>query len=154
MLKNLQIALPILIIRATVAFIMVHHGLEKISDVEGFTTFVVDKYFNFLPLSHSLWTLAAGYVQIICSLLIMVGLLFRISLIMISSTMIFALFFHFSDTGLQNAPLGIVPAHNYEFETSLLYLLLYVLLFIFGSGQLAISQIFKSKFTKVVSFWL
>ena len=57
--------------------------------------------------------------KIIGSFLLAIGILARFSLLGLSSTMLFALIFHFTDTGLQGAPLGIVDNHNYEFETSL-----------------------------------
>ena len=45
---------------------MIHHGLEKLQDPQGFSEFVVAKYFSFLPGEPIVWTFAAGITQIIC----------------------------------------------------------------------------------------
>lgn len=146
-------SLTLLFVRIAVSFLMFHHGLEKLADVDGFTQFVVDKYFNILPFDHHIWTYIAAYSQLICSIFLVIGLLYRLSLLMLSSTMIFALYFHLIDTGLQAAPLGIVTAHNYEFEPSMLYLTLYIALFVFGSGKFSLSTLFANKITKKIPFW-
>ena len=107
---------------------MIHHGLEKLSDPQGFTTFIIDKYFDYLPLNHLYWTYLAAYTQLIASGLVIFGFFFRPALISLSITMVFALVFHFLDSGLQGAPFAIVEAHNYEYETSSLYLIAYLTL--------------------------
>mgnify|MGYP001156698376 FL=1 len=134
----------LLALRLFASSLMFHHGLEKLSGVEGFTTFVVDEYFSFLPFDHSLWTLAAAYTQIIGSALLLIGLTSRASAIGLAFTMAFALLFHGMDTGLQGAPFGIVEAHNYEYEASALYFVIFIVLSLLGGGRFALSTLFKS----------
>ena len=87
--------------RLLVSLLMLHHGLEKLADIDGFTTYIVDKYFSYLPFTHSYWTYLAAYTQIIGSFFIAIGTFTRLSLLGLSSTMLFALLFHLNDTGLQ-----------------------------------------------------
>ena len=131
----------IILIRLLVSFLMLHHGLEKLSDPQGFTTFVIDKYFSYLPLSHLLWTYFAAYTQLIASVLVALGILFRPALLSLCMTMLFALVFHFLDSGLQGTPFAIVEAHNYDFETSALYLLTYLSLIVIGAGRFSLNHI-------------
>ena len=144
----------LLISRLLVSLLMLHHGVEKLADIDGFTSFIVDKYFSYLPFKHSYWTYLAAYTQIIGSFLLAIGIFTRFSLVGLCSTMLFALTFHFSDTGLQGAPLGIVDNHNYEFETSLLYLLLYVALLTFGSGKFSVIGVLQRKLPDILLRWL
>ena len=137
-------SLSLLILRLFAAALMVHHGLEKLSGIEGFTTFVVDEYFPFLPFDHKLWTMAAAYTQIIGSALLLIGLATRASAIALASTMVFALLFHGMDTGLQGAPFGTVEAHNYEYEASALYFVIFSVLSLLGSGRYGVSSLLKT----------
>ena len=146
-------SLILLILRLIVSALMVHHGIEKISDVQGFTTYIVDQYFAFLPLNHALWTTAAAYTQIIGSLFLLLGIATRFSAIGLASTMVFALAFHGLDTGLQGAPFGIVEAHNYEYETSALYLAIFAALAVWGSGLFSISTLFKASLPEKLRPW-
>ena len=131
----------VLLLRFLVSILMFHHGLEKLADPEGFTGYIIDQYFNYLPLSHLLWTYLAAYTQIVASILVTLGLLFRPALLSLMFTMVFAVAFHFMDSGLQGAPFAIVDAHNYEYETSSLYLIVYLSLMITGPGQLSLSSL-------------
>ena len=144
----------LLVARFLVSLLMLHHGFEKLADIDGFTSFIVDNYFSYLPFDHSYWTFLAAYTQIIGSFLLAIGIFTRISLVGLCSTMLFALIFHFSDTGLQGAPLGIVDNHNYEFETSLLYLLLYALLLTFGAGKISLAGVLQGKLPNSIERWL
>ena len=142
-----------LVVRLLVALLMLHHGLEKLADIEGFTTYIVDKYFSYLPFTHSYWTYLAAYTQIIGSFFLAIGALTRFSLLGLSSTMLFALLFHLSDTGLQGWPLGIVEAHNYEYEASLLYLLVYLILLAAGPGKYSLINFFRNKISDSIFKW-
>ena len=146
-------SLILLILRLIASALMVHHGIEKISDVQGFTTYIVDQYFAFLPLNHALWTTAAAYTQIIGSLFLLLGIATRFSAIGLASTMVSALAFHGLDTGLQGAPFGIVEAHNYEYETSALYLAIFAALAVWGSGLFSISTLFKASLPEKLRPW-
>ena len=148
------INISLLALRLFASILMVHHGLEKLSDVEGFTTFVVDEYFPYLPFDHSLWTIAAAYTQMFGSALLLIGLATRVSAISLASTMVFALLFHSMDTGLQGAPFGIVEAHNYEYETSTLYFAIFSGLALLGGGIFSVSTLFKSSVPTRLQPWV
>merc|ERR1712176_498381 len=47
--------------------LMVHHGFDKIQNVDGFSANVVAKFFGFLPGPPQFWTLSAAFTQIIGS---------------------------------------------------------------------------------------
>ena len=145
--------ISLLILRVFASALMVHHGLEKLAGVEGFTQFVVDEYFPFLPFDHSLWTLAAAYTQILGSALLLVGLTTRASAIGLASTMAFALLFHGMDTGLQGAPFGTVDAHNYEYEASALYLAIFSVPALLGGGRYGVSSALKPLLPERLQPW-
>ena len=142
--------LCLLILRVSAGFLMIHHGLEKLQDPAGFTSFIVDQYFSFLPFDHVLWTYLAAYTQIIGSF----GIVTRPAVIGLLSTMLFAMTFHLLDTGLQGAPFAVVEAHNYEFETSALYLCIFLVLAIAGPGSLSLSRIYRERFPQPLQGWV
>ena len=133
---------------------MIHHGFEKLQDPAGFTSFIVDQYFSFLPFDHILWTYLAAYTQIIGSVVIVLGIATRPAVIGLLSTMLFAMTFHLLDTGLQGAPFAIVDAHNYEFEASALYLFIFLVLAISGPGSLSLSSVYRERFPRVLKAWI
>ena len=47
---NILGELSIFVLRIGFCALMIHHGLEKLQDPQGFAQFVVGKYFPFLPL--------------------------------------------------------------------------------------------------------
>ena len=53
---NILGELSIFILRIGFSVLMIHHGLEKLQDPQGFGEFVVGKYFSFLPGDPVLWT--------------------------------------------------------------------------------------------------
>ena len=154
MISNSFANIIFLLARLLVALLMLHHGIEKLADVDGFTTFIIDKYFSYLPFIHSYWTYLAAYTQIIGSFFLAVGAFTRLSLLGLSSTMLFALLFHFSDTGLQGLPFGIVEAHNYEYEASLLYLLVYLILLAAGPGKYSLINIVRDRISDPIFRWV
>ena len=68
--------------------------------------------------------------------------------------MIFAMVFHFLDTGLQGAPFAVVEAHNYEFETSALYFFIYLVITIAGSGALSLSSLYRERLPEPIRAWV
>ena len=154
MASNSFVNVIFLLARLLVALLMLHHGLEKLADIDGFTTFIIDKYFSYLPFIHSYWTYLAAYTQIIGSIFLAIGAFTRLSLLGLSSTMLFALLFHFSDTGLQGLPFGIVEAHNYEYEASLLYLLVYLILLAAGPGKYSLINIVRDRISDPIFRWV
>ena len=146
--------LCLLILRLSAGFLMIHHGLEKLQDPEGFTAFIIDQYFSFLPFDHVLWTYLAAYTQIIGSVVIVLGIATRPAVIGLFSTMLFAVTFHLLDTGLQGAPFAIVDAHNYEFEAAALYLFVFLVLALSGSGSLSLSRVYRDRFPQALRAWV
>lgn len=133
---------------------MIHHGFEKLADPSGFTQFIIDQYFPFLPFDHILWTYLAAYTQVIGSIAILLGVASRPALIGLASTMVFAMIFHGLDTGLEGAPFAVVEAHNYQYETSALYLAIFVVLALTGSGRFSISTLFRNAVPSWAKAWV
>ena len=136
-----------LFLRLTTCSMFVHHGLEKLADPEGFATFVVAKYLSFLP-APLFWTYAAAYVQILCPVVLLLGLpkgLSRLSALALTGTMFFAMIFHFNASGLEGFPLGIVENHNYEFEAAGLLGAASVYFTLAGPGKLSVAGLLAKK---------
>merc|ERR1712028_227677 len=53
--------------------LMVHHGFDKIQNVDGFSANVVAKFFGFLPGPPQFWTLSAAATQIAGAVLLSLG---------------------------------------------------------------------------------
>tara|TARA_Y100001968_G_C19310106_1_gene693704 strand:- start:160 stop:675 length:516 start_codon:yes stop_codon:yes gene_type:complete len=135
---NIPAELAIFLLRVGVSVLMLHHGLEKFQDPEGFSEFVVGKYFGFLPGKPIFWTYAAAATQLICPIGLSLGIFARLSSLGLLSTMAFAVYFHLIDTGLEGFPLAVVENHNYIFELSLVYGLIFLYFLCAGPGRLSI----------------
>ncbi len=129
--------LAIFVLRVSFSIFMIHHGLEKLQDPEGFAEFVVGKYFSFLPGDPVIWTFAAGVTQILCPIGLALGVFARISALGLFSTMVFAIYFHFLDTGFEGFPFAVVEAHNYAFELSSIYAAISLYFVCAGPGRLS-----------------
>ena len=57
---NILGELSIFVLRIGFCTLMIHHGLEKLQDPQGFAEFVVGKYFSFLPGDPVIWTFGAA----------------------------------------------------------------------------------------------
>ncbi len=134
---NITGELAIFLLRIGVSVMMIHHGLEKFQDPQGFAEFVVGKYFAFLPGNPIVWTFAAAATQIICPIGLAIGIFARVSALGLMSTMLFAVYFHLSDTGLEGFPLAVVENHNYTFELSAIYALIFFYFVCAGPGRLS-----------------
>ena len=134
---NILAELAIFLLRIGVSIMMIHHGLEKFQDPEGFAQFVVDKYLGFLPGDSIIWTYMAAATQIICPIGLAIGIFPRISALGLFSTMAFAVYFHMVDTGLEGFPLAVVENHNYIFELSAIYALIFLYFVFAGPGRLS-----------------
>ena len=134
---NIPAELAIFLLRVGFSVMMIHHGLEKFQDPQGFAEFVVGKYFGFLPGDPVVWTFAAAATQIVCPIGLAVGIFARISSLGLLSTMLFAMYFHLLDTGLEGFPLAVVENHNYTFELSAIYALISFYFLCAGPGRLA-----------------
>ncbi len=134
---NILGELSIFILRVGFSLFMVHHGLEKLQDPQGFAEFVVGKYFPFLPGDPIIWTFAAGITQILCPIGLALGIFARISAFGLLNTMLFAIYFHLLDTGLEGFPLAVVEGHNYAFELSAIYAFISLYFVFAGPGRLS-----------------
>ncbi len=135
---NILGELSIFVLRVSFSLMMVHHGLEKLSDPGGFAEFVVGKYFSFLPGDPVIWTYIAAVTQIVCPLGLATGVFARLSSLGLLSTMVFALYFHFIDTGLEGFPFAVVEGHNYIFELSAIYAAISFYFLCAGPGRLSL----------------
>ena len=135
---NILGELAIFVLRVGFSVFMIHHGLEKFQDPQGFAEFVVGKYFAFLPGDPVIWTFTAAITQIVCPLGLAVGLFPRLSSLGLLSTMVFAVYFHFQDTGLEGFPLAVVEGHNYAFELSFIYGAISLYFLCAGPGRLSL----------------
>merc|ERR1712118_600017 len=115
--------LIILVLRLGTCSLMVHHGFDKIQNVDGFSANVVAKFFGFLPGPPQFWTLSAAATQIAGAGLLGLGVLSRPVAASMSTTMIVAVIFHLLNTGGETFPLGIPKAHSYNFELAAMYVL-------------------------------
>ena len=65
------------------------------------------------------------------------GVFARISALGLLSTMVFAIYFHFVDTGLEGFPFAVVEGHNYIFELSAIYAAISLYFVFAGPGRLS-----------------
>ena len=135
---NILGELSIFILRVGFSALMIHHGLEKLQDPQGFADFVVGKYFPFLPGDPVIWTYGAAITQLVCPLGLALGIFARLSSLGLFSTMAFAVYFHILDTGLEGFPLAVVESHNYAFELSFIYGAISLYFLCAGPGRLAL----------------
>jgi putative oxidoreductase len=124
-----QIAQAIwLLARVGVGSLMIHNGLDKLADVPGFANGVVK--FIGLPFPE-FFTYCAAYTEIIASVLLIVGVLTRLSALALLSTMFVAIYFHLKKTGLS------VP----DFEMACLYALFSLLFVVNVGGKFSIDAL-------------
>merc|ERR1719182_1332462 len=111
----------ITVLRLGTCALMIHHGLDKIQNVDGFSANVVAKFFGFLPGPPQFWTLSAAATQVVGAGLLSVGVLSRPVALSMSATMIVAVIFHLLNTGGEAFPLGVPKAHSYNYELAAMY---------------------------------
>mgnify|MGYP001227275772 CR=1 FL=1 len=134
---NILGELAIFVLRIGFSLFMIHHGLEKLQDPQGFGEFVVGKYFDFLPGDPVFWTFAAAITQIACPIGLAIGIFPRICAFGLLNTMLFAIYFHLLDTGLEGFPFAVVEQHNYAFELSAIYAAISLYFVCAGPGRLS-----------------
>lgn len=118
-INDSQVNVALLILRVTAGVLMAHHGYQKLthfSDIEP-------KFMEFLGLSKGISLGLVVGAEFFCSLLLIVGLVTRFTLIPLVITMIVAVF----------------KTHSGEIfgdgETAFLYLAIYVTLLLKGAGK-------------------
>merc|ERR1719440_1510177 len=115
--------LGITALRLGTCALMVHHGFDKIQNVEGFSANVVAKFFGFLPGPPQFWTLSAAATQVVGAGLLGVGLFARPVALSMLATMAVAVTFHLKNTGGEGFPLAVPAAHSYNFELAAMYVI-------------------------------
>merc|ERR1712134_29447 len=130
----------ILVLRLGTCSLMVHHGFDKIANVEGFSANVVAKFFGFLPGPPQFWTLSAAATQIAGAGLLGVGVLARPVAASMSATMIVAVIFRLLNTGPEDFPLGIPKAHSYNFELASMYVFVLGYFTVAGAGKYSVDE--------------
>lgn len=122
-----------LIIRLAAGGLMIHNGLDKLADIQGFADNVV----SYIGLPYPVFfTYCAAYVEVISAGLIILGFLTRPNALALLATMGVAIFFHIKGNGLKVTPL----------ETASLYGALYVFLLVNGPGQWSLDALIAKKF--------
>jgi len=130
----------ILALRLGTCSLMVHHGFDKIQNVDGFSANVVAKFFGFLPGPPQFWTLSAAATQIAGAGLLGLGVLSRPVAASMSATMIVAVIFHLLNTGGEAFPLGVPKAHSYNFELAAMYVLVLGYFTVSGAGKYSVDE--------------
>merc|ERR1711935_1258930 len=120
--------------------LMVHHGFDKIQNVDGFSVNVVAKFFGFLPGPPQLWTLSAAFTQIIGAVLLTVGVVSRPVAFSMMCTMIVAVVFHLLNTGVEGFPLAVVSQHSYNFELAAMYVCVLAYFSVAGAGAYSVDE--------------
>jgi uncharacterized membrane protein YphA (DoxX/SURF4 family) len=130
----------ILVLRLGTCSLMIHHGFDKIQNVDGFSANVVAKFFGFLPGPPQFWTLSAAATQIAGAGLLGLGVLSRPVAASMSATMIVAVIFHLLNTGGEAFPLGVPKAHSYNFELAAMYVLVLGYFTVAGAGKYSVDE--------------
>ena len=142
-------AVPLVPLRVATGLLMVHHGSEGgvgpanfgTPEFQGFVDYIVKPYFSFLPGSPELWSAVHDYAEFYGGILFALGFLTRPAALALCGTMLSAVYFHLSATGLQGFPLGHVSNYSYDFEEPLLYALIFLTFFFNGAGPLSVDSV-------------
>merc|ERR1719149_109241 len=97
-------------LRVGTCALMVHHGIDKLEHIDGFSANVVAKFFGFLPGEPQFWTYTAAATQVVGAGLLGVGLFSRPVALSMSGAMVAAVVFHLLNTGPEGFPLGVPAA--------------------------------------------
>merc|ERR1719236_446427 len=130
----------ILVLRLGTCALMVHHGFDKIQNVDAFSANVVAKFFGFLPGPPQFWTLSAAATQIAGAVLLSVGVLSRPVALSMSATMVTAVIFHLLNTGGEDFPLGVPKAHSYNYELAAMYVFVLGYFSVNGAGPYSVDE--------------
>ena len=127
-------------LRIGTCVLCVHHGIDKLENVDVFSTTVVAKSFRFMPGSPKLWTYAAAAAQILGPIFLGVGLFSRPAALSMSGTMVAAVAFHLRNTGSEGFPLGVPPSKKYNYELGGMYLLVLLYFTAAGAGPFSVDE--------------
>merc|ERR1719316_1728432 len=119
---------------------MIHHGFDKVQNVDGFSANVVAKFFGFLPGPPQFWTLSAAATQIVGSVALAAGIFSRPVAAPMLATMAVAVVFHLLNTGPEGFPLAVVKAHSYNFELAAMYVAVLGYFALNGAGRFSVDE--------------
>ena len=120
--------LIILMVRLAIAALMLTHGLPKLSKLMAGGEI---KFANPIGLGPTVSLILVVFSEVFCSLLIALGYKLRLATIPLIITMLVAAFITHLGDGIQKQ------------EKALLYLLVYILLIIKGSGKFSLDNLHK-----------
>ena len=120
------------------ASLILHHGLDKLEHVDGFSKNVIAVYFPLLPGPPAFWTYLSAAFELVGSFCVTVGLFTRLASALLAGTMVNAIAFHLMKFGLQRFPLNPPAGAAYTFEPSLSFLGVTVYLLFRGPGRFAL----------------
>ncbi|MEP6646583.1 MAG: DoxX family protein [Saprospiraceae bacterium] len=122
--RNWAIDLGLFLLRAGTGVLLVPHGIMKVNSFSE----KADGFYNFMHLGGRVSMGLTIFAEVVCSILLVLGLFTRLTLIPLIITMIVAVF-----VINPNATLG-------DRESGLLYLVPYVVLFFTGPGRISMDQ--------------
>jgi putative oxidoreductase len=122
---NRKIDFALLLTRVAIALLMLTHGVPKIGGLAEDPV----QFMDFLGLGPGVSLTLALFAEVICSILVLLGLGTRLAVIPLAITMMIAAFHvHIGDPFAKQ-------------EMALHFLLVYVVLFILGSGKYSIDNL-------------
>jgi uncharacterized membrane protein YphA (DoxX/SURF4 family) len=110
-------------------------------EFQGFVDYIVKPYFGFLPGAPELWSAVHDYAEFFGGIFLALGFLTRPAALSLLVTMVPAVYFHLSSSGLQGFPLGHVSNYSYDFEEPMLYALICMVFWFNGAGPLSVDSI-------------
>lgn len=128
--SNLGFQIVWMLLRWISGVMMIHNGISKLNDIEGFASYVVSQTMS-LPFPTFL-AYCAAYTEIIGAVLIILGLLTRPTAISLLLTMLMAIYFHLCEDS------GLVIS---SFETASLYATLYLFCAVNDGGSFSIDRL-------------
>ena len=130
--------LAMLVLRVVSASLIVHHGLDKLQHVDGFTNNVIAAYFPFLPGPPVFWTYLSAGFELVGSFCLVIGFLVRPAAALLAGTMVNAVAFQLMSVGLQGYPFGLPDGPAYTFEPALAFLAVNIYIACAGPGRFAL----------------
>jgi putative oxidoreductase len=142
-------SVPLVPLRILTGLLMIHHGSEGgvgpanfgTPEFQGFIDYIITPYFGFLPGSPEFWSAIHDYAEFFGGICFALGFLTRPAALSLLVTMLSAVYFHLSASGLQGFPLGHVSNYSYDFEEPLLYALIFLMFWFNGAGPLSVDSI-------------
>lgn len=134
--SNLFFQLAWTTLRVIAGGMMIHNGIGKLDDVQGFASYVVSQTMG-LPFPTFL-TYCAAYTEIIGAVLLILGLLTRPAAVGLLFTMLMAVYFHICEDGFVIA----------SFETAALYGSMYLFCMFNGGGVFSVDSLIAKQLAK------